>query len=149
MFGSYEPRIRLFFSQTKRGNGRLRDRVADLGARDQLRLARGIAHIEHPNDIVLVCTDTDDAAHATTIRARPAGPSGLRNRWRRCGSIQRLLPQARLQQFLSEQLPCVMAIEACTTSHFWGQLAQSRGHDVRLIAPIHVKPFVKLRSSSS
>ncbi|CCM78050.1 hypothetical protein BN77_p10002 [Rhizobium mesoamericanum STM3625] len=36
-----------------------------------------------------------------------------------------VLSRARLQQFLNEQPPCVVAMEACATSHFWGRLAQS------------------------
>lgn len=48
-----------------------------------------------------------------------------------------------MQQFLNEQPPCIVAMEACATSHFWGRLARSCGHNVRLISPIYVKPFVK------
>jgi transposase len=57
--------------------------------------------------------------------------------------FNRVLSRARLQQFLSEQSPCIVAMEACATSHFWGRFAQGYGHDVRLIPPIYVKPFVK------
>ncbi|WP_221126437.1 hypothetical protein [Rhizobium bangladeshense] len=45
----------------------------------------------------------------------------------------RVLSRARLQQFLSEQSPCIVAMEACATSRFWGRFAQNCGHDVRLI----------------
>lgn len=34
-------------------------------------------------------------------------------------------------------------MEACATSHYWGRVAQRSGHDVRLIPPIYMKPFVK------
>ena len=34
-------------------------------------------------------------------------------------------------------------MEACATSHHWGRVAQSYGHDVRLIPAQYVKPFVK------
>lgn len=50
----------------------------------------------------------------------------------------------RLYQFLAEQVPCVVAMEACATSHHWGRVAQSNGHEVRLIPAAYVKPFVKL-----
>jgi transposase len=38
---------------------------------------------------------------------------------------------------------CIVAMEACATSHHWGRVAQSYGHDVRLIPAQYVKPFVK------
>ncbi|MFC3969214.1 IS110 family transposase, partial [Rhizobium lemnae] len=37
--------------------------------------------------------------------------------------FNRVLSRARLQQLLSEQSPCIVAMEACATSHFWGRFA--------------------------
>lgn len=34
-------------------------------------------------------------------------------------------------------------MEACGTSHFWSRFARDCGHNVRLIPPICMKPFVK------
>lgn len=34
-------------------------------------------------------------------------------------------------------------MEACATSHHWGRVAQSHGHEVRLVPAAYVKPFVK------
>jgi transposase len=43
-----------------------------------------------------------------------------------------------------EKLPStVIAIEACGGSHHWARLLQSFGHQVKLIAPQFVKPYVK------
>ncbi|MGP4689590.1 IS110 family transposase [Agrobacterium pusense] len=63
--------------------------------------------------------------------------------------FNRVLSRARLQQFLGEQSPCIVAMEACPTSHFWGRFARSHGHDVRLIPPIYVKPFVKRQKNDA
>jgi transposase len=39
--------------------------------------------------------------------------------------------------------PCVVAMEACGGSHYWAQELGKMGHEVRLIAPQFVKPYVK------
>lgn len=38
---------------------------------------------------------------------------------------------------------CVIAMEACGSSHYWARAFISQGHQVRLIAPQYVKPYVK------
>lgn len=63
--------------------------------------------------------------------------------------FNQVLSRARLQQLLSDQSPCIVAMEACATSHFWGRFAQRCGHNVRLIPPIYVKPFVKRQKNDA
>ena len=55
----------------------------------------------------------------------------------------RAMSRARLAALLAEQPSCVVAMEACATSHHWGRVAQSHGHETRLVPAIYVKPFVK------
>lgn len=38
---------------------------------------------------------------------------------------------------------CLVAMEACGSAHYWARVFRSYGHDVKLIAPQFVKPFVK------
>lgn len=38
---------------------------------------------------------------------------------------------------------CVIAMEACATSHYWGRCFEAAGFKVKLIAPQYVKPYVK------
>lgn len=61
------------------------------------------------------------------------------------GSIifNRAISRPRLYQLLAGQESCTIAMEACATSHHWGRVAQSYGHEVRLIPAQYVKPFVK------
>ena len=44
--------------------------------------------------------------------------------------FNRMLSRAKLTQFLNTQVPCIVAMEACATSHYWGRVAQRLGHDV-------------------
>jgi transposase len=46
-------------------------------------------------------------------------------------------------EFFSKLPPCVVALEACGTSHYWGRTLRALGHEVRLIPAAYVKPFVK------
>lgn len=57
--------------------------------------------------------------------------------------FRRKLNRAQVLAFFSEQLPCIVAMEACATAHDWGRRIEALGHEVMLIPPIYVKPFVK------
>lgn len=63
--------------------------------------------------------------------------------------FNRTVSRAKLEKLLREHPPCIVAMEACATSHFWGRFAQSVGHEVRLIPPIYVKPFVKRQKNDA
>ena len=47
--------------------------------------------------------------------------------------FNRTMSRSKLEALLREQELCIVAMEACATSHFWGRFAQSLGHEVRLI----------------
>ena len=51
--------------------------------------------------------------------------------------------RGKLLAFLASQPRCVVAMEACASAHYWGREIVKLGHEVRLIPPIYVKPFVK------
>ncbi|KZM38878.1 IS110 family transposase [Labrenzia sp. OB1] len=46
-------------------------------------------------------------------------------------------------QVLSDLSPCLIGMEACATSHYWAREIAALGHEVRLIPPAYVKPYVK------
>ena len=39
--------------------------------------------------------------------------------------------------------PCLVGMEACATAHFWARELRRLGHDVRLLPPQYVKPYVR------
>ena len=60
----------------------------------------------------------------------------------------RVLSRTRLAALLAEPPACVVAMEAGATSHHWGRVAQSCGHEVRLVPAAYVKPCVKRQSEA-
>ena len=59
------------------------------------------------------------------------------------------LPRSRMVSFFSDQPKCLVAMEACASAHHSAREIQAPGHDVRLIPPIYVKPFVKRQKNDS
>ena len=57
--------------------------------------------------------------------------------------IRRTLRRAQAHRFFEQLEPCLVGIEACGTSHYWAREIAKRGHDVRLMPPAYVKPYVK------
>ena len=55
----------------------------------------------------------------------------------------RKLSRLAMRKFFSEIDPCLVGMEACASSHYWARELLAMGHDVRLIPPIYVKPYVK------
>ena len=57
--------------------------------------------------------------------------------------LRKKLSRRKLSGFLESQPRCVVAMEACASAHYWGREAVKLGHQVKLVPPIYVKPFVK------
>ena len=57
--------------------------------------------------------------------------------------FSRKLTRGKLLEFFARQPACTVALEACGGAHHWARQLQALGHDVRLIPPAYVKPFVK------
>jgi transposase len=58
-------------------------------------------------------------------------------------TIAKKTSRKQLVEFVAKLSPCVIAMEACGSSHYWGRKFIAMGHEVRLISPQFVKPFVK------
>jgi error-prone DNA polymerase len=57
--------------------------------------------------------------------------------------IRRKLRRSELIPFFEKQEACTVVLEACGAAHHWARMLTALGHDVKLIAPEAVRPFVK------
>jgi len=56
---------------------------------------------------------------------------------------RRKLRRNELTTFFEKQAACTVVMEACGAAHHWARVLTGLGHDVKLIAPEAVRPFVK------
>lgn len=57
--------------------------------------------------------------------------------------INKALKRDKLVEFINNLSPCLIGMEACGGSNYWGQKFTKMGHKVKLISPQFVKPYVK------
>ena len=63
--------------------------------------------------------------------------------------FSRKLRRSRLEAFFSQLEPCLIGIEACATAHHWARTFENMGHQVRLMPPAYVKPYVKTQKNDA
>ncbi len=63
--------------------------------------------------------------------------------------LHRTLRRGQVLEFLAGGLSCTVAVEACGGAHYWGREIGKLGHEVRLIPPAYVKPFVRRQKNDA
>ena len=61
--------------------------------------------------------------------------------------LRRRLTRDGVVRFAGELPPCVMAMEACCGAHHLGRILREQGHEVRLMSPEYVQPYVKAQKN--
>ena len=63
--------------------------------------------------------------------------------------LRRRLRRGEVATFFARLPPCLVGIEACPGAHHWARELQALGHEVRLIPPQYVKPFIKTNKNDA
>lgn len=63
--------------------------------------------------------------------------------------LKKKLKRKEMATFFANLTPCLIGIEACSSSHYWARKLQSLGHQVKLMAPQFVKPYVKANKNDA
>lgn len=67
------------------------------------------------------------------------------------GEVQfrKKLTRAQFSAFMAQQEHCLVIFEACGSAHYWAHEIEAFGHEVKLIAPQYVRPFVKRQKNDA
>ena len=63
--------------------------------------------------------------------------------------IRRQVRRAHLLRFFAKLPQCLIGVEACASAHYWGRELSQLGHQVRLMPPSYVKPYVKRQKNDA
>ena len=58
-------------------------------------------------------------------------------------ALKRKLRRGQVLEFFARREPCLVGMEACAGAHYWARELQKLGHEVRIMPPAYVKPYVK------
>ena len=61
--------------------------------------------------------------------------------------VRRRMHRTSVIKFAGGLVPCVVAMEACCGAHHLGRLLRTQGHEVRLMSPEYVRPYVKAQKN--
>lgn len=84
--------------------------------------------MEELSTISLEITKSDAQAHGANAAGRQI--------------FSRRISRGKVLAFFADQPRCLVALEACGGARHWARELSRLGHDVRLIPPAYVKPFV-------
>lgn len=64
-------------------------------------------------------------------------------------ALRKQLKRDQVAAFFARLQPCLIGIEACGGAHFWASKLACFGHQVKMMAPQFVKPYVKTNKNDS
>ena len=64
-------------------------------------------------------------------------------------TLKKKLQRAELLSHIAQLVPCTIIMEACSSANYWSRQFKKLGHQVKLISPQYVKPFVKTNKNDA
>ena len=64
-------------------------------------------------------------------------------------TVQKPLKRKEMLPYFAQLPPCLIGMEACASPHYWQRELQKLGHEVKLMNPAYVTPYVKCNKSDS
>jgi transposase len=97
-------------------------------------LATRVHHIKEEGAMAIVTLGIDLAKSVFHVHGRDAAGRPV---------FQKRFSRAALMKFMANLPVCRVGMEVCGGANYWSRTFQAFGHDVRLISPQFVKPYVK------
>ena len=63
--------------------------------------------------------------------------------------VRKKLSRSKVLSFFVQLPPCLIGMEACSGAHYWARKLSEQGHEVKLMAPQFVKPYVKANKTDA
>jgi transposase len=63
--------------------------------------------------------------------------------------VAKSIKRSKLLEFFASLPPCLVGLEACGSAHHWAREIGKLGHDVRLMPPAYVKPYVRRQKNDA
>lgn len=63
--------------------------------------------------------------------------------------FRKKLSREQFRRFMADQDSCLVVFEACGSANYWAREMEKLGHEVKLIAPQYVRPFVKRQKNDA
>ncbi|MCB5205566.1 IS110 family transposase [Neorhizobium sp. T786] len=63
--------------------------------------------------------------------------------------LRKSLRRGQMQPFFEKLAPCLIGLEACATAHHWARTLITAGHEVRLIPPSYIKPYLRRQKNDA
>lgn len=68
---------------------------------------------------------------------------------RGAAALRKQLKRDQVLALFARLLPCLIGLEVCGGAHYWAQKLVELGHQVKMMAPQFVKPYVKTNKNDS
>ena len=61
--------------------------------------------------------------------------------------MRRSMRRQTLIEYVAQLPACIIAMEACCGAHYMGRLFAAHGHEIRLMSPEYVRPYIKAQKN--